>query len=526
MIGRIVSIFIFFFILSFERISVAGRVWQQQNSGIIDTDIRIIDVFIGDDSFVCASGTNSLYYSKDGGGSWKEIFSLRTEEEKVNFVTFGYSDPKIIYLATSKGLFITKNQGLDWQWIFRGARDTANNVNWIEPGGLDYRKIYIGTDEGLYISQDFGESWQKGAGGLPHSKVRTIAVHPFNGQLLYLANTYGLFKSIDGGRSWRRIYVTLYKVDDEAEEDGDFSQIDEMQNLINCIAIDKENPSTIFIATGKGVLVSYDAGETWGSLAAQGLGSAYINFIVTSPGKNGSLYAATKNGVFEFLPHLNRWRHIYQGITTNNVRSLALDGEGKQLFAATDRGIFKIINIKEEVEVDRDNKIDFEEILKRLSLSEPSIAQVQEAALRYAEVVHPERIKTLRRNARLKALLPDISVDYDKTINYDSGSDRYYIGPRDWGLSLSWDVGELIFSEQIRLIDSNARLQVQLRDDILDEVTRLYYERRRLQVELILNPPQTPEEKLSKRLRLEELTANIDGLTGGYLSRQLKGEKY
>jgi len=41
---------------------------------------------------------------------------------------------------------------------------------------------------------------------------------------------------------------------------------------------------------------------------------------------------------------------------------------------------------------------------------------------------------------------------------------------------------------------------MQLRDDILDEVTRLYFERGRLQ----------------------ELTADIDGLTGGYLSRRLR----
>ena len=62
---------------------------------------------------------------------------------------------------------------------------------------------------------------------------------------------------------------------------------------------------------------------------------------------------------------------------------------------------------------------------------------------------------------------------------------------------------------------------VQLRNDVLDEVTKLYFERRRLQVELYNNPAQDEKEKLLKRFRLEELTANIDGLTGGYLTRKI-----
>ena len=60
---------------------------------------------------------------------------------------------------------------------------------------------------------------------------------------------------------------------------------------------------------------------------------------------------------------------------------------------------------------------------------------------------------------------------------------------------------------------------VQLRNDILDEVTKLYFERRRLAVELERGAFSESEEEL-KHLRLEELTASIDALTGGYMSRR------
>ena len=534
---RKIIISLFFLTFSFSQISNAQKLWQRQNTGLGDIDVRSISVFSGDDRFICVACVNSVYFSENGGNFWKETFSLRGEGDEINFVTFDSANPEILYLATSKGLFVTKNKGQDWLWIFRRVADEANNVSWVSLDPLDNQRIYVGTEEGLYLSSDSGTTWSKANAGLPHSSIRAIAVHPSNSYVLYLANTYGLFKSIDKGCAWERTYVSSPRVtdDEDAEDDEESSQTNKFQGLISCIAIDKYNPKKVFIATGEGIFVSSDSGESWNKLPSQGLSCDNVNFIVVSSDSKGVVYAATKNGVFEFSPGLDSWQEIYQGMTARDVRGLALNMDEKQLFAATNRGVFKTVEIKnvqkqrqqqeEKIEIVKNDEIDFEQLLQELSFNEPTIQQVQEAALRYGEVIHPQRIKTLRRNAKLKALLPDVNLDYDKTINYDSGVDRYYVGPYDWGLSLSWDVGDLVFSEQIRLLDSNARLMVQLRDDILNEATRLYYERRKLQTEVMMTPPKNPQENIIRRLRLEELTANIDALTGGYFSRNLKSQK-
>src|SRR5439155_21652513 len=92
-----------------------------------------------------------------------------------------------------------------------------------------------------------------------------------------------------------------------------------------------------------------------------------------------------------------------------------------------------------------------------------------------------------------------------------------------YDVEVEWHFDEMLMGPtRVQAIRETARL-VQLRDDILDEVTKLYFDRRRLQVELLTNPPGDARAKAAKDLRLEELTANLDGLTGGWFGARLRG---
>jgi hypothetical protein len=65
-------------------------------------------------------------------------------------------------------------------------------------------------------------------------------------------------------------------------------------------------------------------------------------------------------------------------------------------------------------------------------------------------------------------------------------------------------------------------LVAELRDNILDEVTRLYFERIRLKMELDNLTIEDRKKRLEKELRLKELVASLDALTDGYFSKALK----
>jgi hypothetical protein len=168
---------------------------------------------------------------------------------------------------------------------------------------------------------------------------------------------------------------------------------------------------------------------------------------------------------------------------------------------------------------------DAAEDTREMFKDEPGIEEVQQAAIRYAEV-EPEKIACWRRNAVIRTLLPELSLDYDKTIygsvSSTTGKSVFATGPYDWGFSLKWDLADIIWNPSQTSIDVRSRLMVKLRNEILAEVNRLYFERRRLQIELFREPSPDSDKKLKKELHIAELTAQIDGLTGGYFSWKLE----
>jgi hypothetical protein len=253
------------------------------------------------------------------------------------------------------------------------------------------------------------------------------------------------------------------------------------------------------------VFITNNQGRSWRRFAHFGLLNKRIDFISTS--QDSLPLAITKSGIFIY--NKERWQELTLRLAMQDIRFLTIDDFGN-IYAAGDKGLFKSSQLPKRAI-----------FLSLKTNQEPTIQEIQRAAIEYAQVIDPKQIALHRRLARLKAILPDFSLDYDKTISTYSNSQvtRFSAGPRDWGASLKWSLGDLIWSEQQRLIDSQVRLMVKLRQDILDEVTRLYFERKNLQLELASSQESGFIKKQDKELRIEELTALLDGLTGGYLSK-------
>ena len=178
------------------------------------------------------------------------------------------------------------------------------------------------------------------------------------------------------------------------------------------------------------------------------------------------------------------------------------------------------------------------EVLEKFS-GEPTVNQVQMWAADYANI-SPERVRRWLTQSSTFASLPEVQLTYYVRDDFDQGFeyfDENGLDPRtadsnpaaviqdadsgrqtEYRVRLTFDLDKLIMSsERIRVINE-AQDIVKLRDQVLGEVTRLYFERRRLQAERLLAPKSDPLALVKEELRLMELTANIDALTGGAFS--------
>ncbi len=194
------------------------------------------------------------------------------------------SDPDTVYVgAASGGVWKSANGGLTWEPIFDDQPVHSIGAIAVDPGNPDV--VWVGTGEGnmrnsvsagngVYRSADGGKTWQH-LGLEKTERIHRIAVHPQDGRVAYVCAPgplwgdgaeRGVFKTDDGGKTWRKVLFV-----DEKTGCGD-------------LAMDPANPHKVLAALwqfrrwpytfksggpGSGVYVTQDAGANWKRLTEE-----------------------------------------------------------------------------------------------------------------------------------------------------------------------------------------------------------------------------------------------------------------
>jgi len=462
----------------------------------LESDLRIVYVSRFDDNLIYVTSAQTLFRSNNGGTSWQKL--LVTKDGEIKDIALDYYLFNKLYVATSRQLFRLVDDKVEK--IFTQIDDGE-----ITSVAVGTGEIYLGTTSGAYVSKEDFIRWRK---------IQTIPedVHVYVIKLsqagqehapAYVASSRGVYVTRDFNDFTRTFFMRDY-------EDG------ENYIIPHDILVDTSDPQKVYLATSKGLFVSPDYGYHWQKKFTNGTGILTIHGLAQSPHEDNVLYCAAEQGIFRIDLATGKMNQLFEGLESSSAEGIDFNKEGV-LFTATKRGLFR-------------NDYFMRDYFLRgtadLLEGEPSIHVVQQLALRY-NAVHPDKIEKWRRGLRYRALFPSINLGYDKTIYGTAGGASYegksFVGPRDWNLSFSWDVANLIWNTYEDDVDTRARLNTQLRLDILDEVNRVYFERLRLKQELKELPHP---ERLQKELRLRELTAILDSYTGGRFSRLLaQGEE-
>ena len=228
-------------------------------------------------------------------------------------------NPMLYYMgAAGGGVWKTEDAGSTWKNISDGF--FGGSIGAVEVAPSDPNIIYVGGGEvtvrgnvshgyGMWKSYDGGKTW-KNIGLNDSRRIPRVRVHPQNPNIVYaavLGHLYGpnqergVFKSIDGGETWKKVLFT-----------------NENAGAVDLV-IDPNNARVLYASTwrilrtpyslesggeGSGLWKSTDGGETWNEITrSKGLPQGMVGIIgvAVSPVDSNRVWAqieAADGGLF------------------------------------------------------------------------------------------------------------------------------------------------------------------------------------------------------------------------------------
>lgn len=466
---------------------------------------------------------NNVVYFAAGASLFKYLMTERAARGlslhagTVNDIFIDDFSPNTLYVAAEKGAFISEDFGESFHKIYSSSAREDEAYNQARSVIVTGTTAFVGTDEGLFTSAVGNWIWKKNAHVPRNARICDVIADTASKKVI-VASDRGIYVGSDDGQVFQRAGINRATADDDQSNN---EELERSRITPRCLFYD-ELTQTIYIGTTNGVYMIPGDGGSYAKKSFGFIDTLSINDIRALPSRPGSFLLATDKGAY--VVDSTTGQSALVGISANEpVSAIAVSLARSALFMAARKDLVEA-DIADSVGQQRPtrSRTEISVIRAEVGQDEPSIDEVRQFALYYNEV-GPEKIKQWRRYAQLRALIPSVSLDYDKTIDiYQTAtSQRVIEGPRDWGVSFSWDVGDLIWNPYQKDIDTRSRLNTQLRIEIIEEVTRLYFERKRLLLELQALKAGT-EEFTKRQLRLDEVTALLDGYTGGLYAKHVK----
>ncbi len=215
---------------------------------------------------------DGVYKTIDGGKSWKNM-GLK-ESRHIGGLVIDPRNSDVVFVAAEgsawgpggeRGLYKTVDGGKIWKKVLTISENTGVNNVLIDPVDPDimyatseqrrrhvYAKINGGPESAIYKSTDGGETWRKLTSGLPkvHLGGIGIAVSSVNHNYVYAiieaaGDKSGFFRSTDRGESWTKM--------------SSYVSSGQYYNEIYCDPIDADKVYSVETRSH----VTEDGGKTW-----------------------------------------------------------------------------------------------------------------------------------------------------------------------------------------------------------------------------------------------------------------------
>ncbi len=324
----------------------AGTTWTPvfDNEGSYSIGVVVLDPKNPNTVWVGTGENNSqrsvgygdgVYRSDDGGKTWTNL-GLKSSEH-IGKILIDPRNSNVVYVAAQgplwgpggdRGLYKTTDGGQTWKKVLSISENTGVTDVVLDPRHPDIliaaayqRRRHVwtlidgGPESALYKSTDGGATWRKLKTGLPTVDLGRIglAVAPSNPDIVYAIieaadKKGGIFRSADRGESWER------------RNDFD-SQAQYYAHLV----VDPQNAERIYVMNVF-IRVSDDGGKTLRSLGERF--KHVDNHIIWIDPKNPAYYlVGCDGGIYESFDRGANWKFV-ANLPITQFYDIAVDGSG------------------------------------------------------------------------------------------------------------------------------------------------------------------------------------------------------
>ena len=302
-----------------------GKSWKPIHKGMIfDSDMFSLLVDPQKTEVLYSSTCTGVYKSNNAGLNWTKLKNgLPKEARRTRMLHLDPSNSDTIYAGTTLGLFASHNAGDSWKELFPGVV-----INAIAVHPRDSQIILVGTDDaGVLKSEDGGLTFSASNIGFTHRQIVALRSHPNRPNTYYTGVSSdgrhgGFFSSSDGGRKWSNY--------NEGFPEG---RVD-----IKTI-LPARHSNLVYVGTHGGVFAGTPNEDPW--QAVDVTRQLSVSDLTFTDSTENALFLATSEGVFHLNLKGNMLKKLSIPVYKGKVSAIVNNPSSKQLFAATDMGVFR-----------------------------------------------------------------------------------------------------------------------------------------------------------------------------------------
>jgi photosystem II stability/assembly factor-like uncharacterized protein len=270
------------------------------------------------------TSTGVIFVSEDGGHNWSRFAKLGAGDDYVlDHIAIDPQSSKTIYVSAwsvqdqnAGDIFRTHNGGKDWEAL---PAMHGKSVRAMALSASDTKVVVVGALDGVYRSTDGGDTWRRISpnDGIVKN-IESIAVDPKDSNVIYAGTWHLAWKTSDGA-TWQHINKGMI-------DDSD----------VFSIIVSSANPSEVFASACSGIYKSVSGGDLFEKIKGIPFTARRTRVLKQDPSNPAIVYAGTTEGLWKTVDEGKNWKRMSNpDVVVNDV--LIDPRNSQRVLLATDR---------------------------------------------------------------------------------------------------------------------------------------------------------------------------------------------